>query len=434
MHSLTISFIISVLISLQKVRTFEQNLEFNTGINASRWLIEGLGRAWQGFDPMISDIFVSENPGFKDVIFSTLQEQQNGRNVLNLFVTKSEKNVYCNEILNINVIRNFHSYKKQRHSDLSFSENSDEYKSNELTSSINDTKSFNIENQSAYERNDTNHEAKIKFFFLKSQGEIIEINTECTTYSVALSSNIKPVFTNAFTEALKRLHTAAKDPDSGVSNETFSNFVREFGTHYMKKMKLGSKIIFQKLFVSKSRDQEEFKRRQECVKNSVRMSILKNSVFSCSETFQQESQKCDESNDPQKLIELESVIPIGNFHTNFESWLTMAMNNPVPISFELDIISHITRPDWINDIRVSDNEIELGHLNGSLITNFLENKYSSYCELLLGMDCLSPQTGCDSDGECPVSTYCVTDGTAVENNRCKRGEWNFLIVRHTRIV
>lgn len=420
-----------LLVILSTVASSSEADSSNSEIYAWRWSIEGLEAAMQGFDPMMSDRHKCLNPGLKNNIFVPLTEQADGSNILNPFVEDAKKIVCCSGIFNRNVIKNFNSYKSQ--SEFNFFEDSEESKNNEMPDSLYySTRTMSFRNLSSYGRKDNNYEKNIEIFFLETRGEIIELNTECITYSVSVSSFIKPVFTRAFQEGLSKLHTAAEDPDSDASNKTFAKFVREFGTHYMKNTKLGSKIYFQKLFVFKSRDQHELIQRQECVENSARQSILNNSVLNWTASFREESKKCDKEANFGGFF-LESVIPIGSFPANFENWSTTSTINPVPISYELDKISHITRPEWVDDIGLSDDahdDIKWGHLNGTLISRFLEYKYTSYCQLLLGTECPTPKRGCGFDSYCPDGTFCVTDEREANNYRCENGEliFFFLIV------
>ena len=430
-------FIVYASASLLKTVSLEQNVRlFNAVTDTSTWPIPGLHSAMNGFDPVISDTLNCQNPGYKNKIFEPLTFHSRGRDVLNSFVVNAGSLVCCNGILKENIIPNYNSYKKLRQSDFTFSKDSDESVSSDLTkntekkcglSNINSS-AFNFQNESGYGRKDNNNEESIRKFFSQTQGEIIEYNSECIAYSVAISSYVKPVFTEAFTQALKILHTAAMIPNSKESNDSFIQFVQEFGTHYMKNTKLGSKIIFQKLFAYKSSDQEESKRRRDCVEKAAQRIILGQTLHNWHESFTDQAAKCDESRDQLKHlgINLENVIPIGAFLSNIKNWSTATKTDPVPISFELDKISHITRPEWLDEIFVPKDAIKIDNLNLSIVSSFLELKYSSYNQLMQGQDCPSPRTGCGYDSDCAAGTVCVPDESNAGNYTCAVGEWHTL--------
>ena len=165
------------------------------------------------------------------------------------------------------------------------------------------------------------------------------------------------------------------------------------------------------------------------MEKSARQSISGNILVGGSDSFKNESSKCDESQvnsgDQENLnVHLESVVSIGALPSHdFKNWSPKAMDNPVPISFELDKISHLTRPEWVDNLQLSEDDKELGYLNGSLIASFLEYKYSSYYELLLGKKCPAPLTYCHHH-DCPTGTFFVTNGSAIGNYSCARGECN----------
>ena len=424
-----ICLILFALVSPLKTVSLDQNMESSDAVvDTSRWANTGLHSAMNGFDPRLYNTFLTPNPGYKSKIFEPIGVK-NGRHFLKSFIGKAESVMCCNGILNKNIIKSYSSYKARRHSDFMLLKNTYETKSNDITTNIGENCDASDMNTTTFSLKDHHLDEDIKKYFLATQGEIIELDTKCMTYSVSISSFGKPAFTNAFTTSLKKLHIAALNPNSKQSNITYVRFVKEFGTHYMKHTKLGSKIIFQKLFVNKSSDQEGVKRRQDCIGNSAHISILGNNTeLSWHDTFSENARKCDESNDQSQYlgIPLERVIQIGNFRSNIENWSNVAAKNPVPILFETDKIAHLARSEWINKIRISDDDIELSHLNGSLIASFLELKSTSYCELLQATEHATSPARCHCESACQAGNFCVTDGLALGNCRCAKGEWNFL--------
>ena len=411
----------------------------------SSGLTNAINSAMNGYDPMKSNPFALINPGHRNQIFKPFRQDKCSypRNVRNAFIDKAVTALTCSNNLEGRIFRNYIAYKNLRQSGITFTEDSDKSVGVDLSvtagvkkgpASLEITAPINFHRGLGHGRKESTDEMDIKEFFLETNGEVLEFYATCITHIVAIASDHEPVFTDPFTDALRALHTAAMDPNSARSNKTFARFVRHYGTHYMIETHLGIEILFQKLFLTESRSDREFKKRKKCVENSVRRSASASFIITAADSFSSESSKCDESSSASEShtmfsVHTERILSIGVLPSpDFKNWSPTAMDNPVPISFVLDKISHLTKHEWLQAIPISKFNNTLGYLNGSLITSFLEYKYSSYCELVHDINCLAPRTYCHHN-DCPAGTFCVTDGSAKKNYRCARGEWHSVVVQ-----
>ena len=67
---------------------------------------------------------------------------------------------------------------------------------------------------------------------------------------------------------MKLLNSAVTDKSTS-EDDAFRTFVESFGTHYFKHAKFGSKLIYEKKYVSRSKNSEEKETRSFCAAQSA---------------------------------------------------------------------------------------------------------------------------------------------------------------------
>ena len=385
--------------------------------------IPNLNSAMEGFDPFSSNPFERPDPGSRGQIFEPFEELDDGRVVINSFIDKLREDIHCDTDFSGTTIRNYHQYRMKKTANYKFST-----KAAAKVSAggwfFNFKASFGFGvSGSGSERNTFN-------YFQAGVGEIVESTAECVTHTVSLSSFIKPTFTKAFIRSLRSLHMAAVGRlDKAESTDVFIEFVKDYGTHYMKKTSLGSKLIFEKQFSSFSNSYEQESERQNCIAASARGSLGGGvgRFFSAEMSFSASSKKCagssyGTSSGHGSRYQREKIVTIGTLPTaNLEVWAESAKDSPVPVRFELETISFLFKDDWLSSIPVDPRKPKEGKLNASAIHDFFEEKTSHYCELMTGQNnCDFNDKGCGLNSECPYNTKCVNDKDAVLGYKCQR--------------
>jgi hypothetical protein len=91
--------------------------------------------------------------------------------------------------------------------------------------------------------------------------EIVVSQATCITDTVALGSFGRKRFSPAFMRGLKGMYYGI-GTQYALTNYTL--FVKEFGTHYVRKATYGASLTYQKLYLSRSRSQEQQVARETC--------------------------------------------------------------------------------------------------------------------------------------------------------------------------
>jgi len=377
-----------------------------------------------GFDPIKHNPFKYPNGGFKNTLFKGLKPDD--KNAVLPFIDRSELTLSCGLTLKHKVFESFEQYKDEARSDIAFVSGADTstgYHSKakvkvdggkELPISVENELEINFGINSGRGRGESTYEDTIKDFFRETQGEIVQMTAECITHTVAISSFAKPEFTEAFTEAIRSLHTAAKDPDSSRSNDTFRKFINDYGTHYMQHVELGSKLVFQKLFSESSRSVDEGYNRKECIKETL--SSTDEFKFLFFGHKDQSGTKSAECNSTDRKIFKTKKNAIDSFHIvavgapptrDVEKWADHVLNSPIPINYKLQKISTMLGTEgFVDGMKVDDEDV-----NGTAILNFIETKSVSYGYLILGKDIPTPELGCGLTSNCTAADVCENDET-----------------------
>ena len=81
-------------------------------------------------------------------------------------------------------------------------------------------------------------------FFTETKGEAYVANAVCTHYSYTVKSYNRPLFDDAFINALTELNEAAKSSRSVTKLNAYRKFVEDYGTHYIEEADIGSDLTY----------------------------------------------------------------------------------------------------------------------------------------------------------------------------------------------
>ena len=385
--------------------------------------IPNLSSAMEGFDPFSSNPFEQPDPGSRGQIFEPFEELEDGRVAVNSFIDKLRENIHCDTDFSSTTIKDYHQYRIAKSAGYTFSSNeSAQVSVGQFFFSSMSSFGFEV-SQSKSERNTLD-------FFQAGVGEIVESVAECVTHTVSLSSFTKPTFTKSFIQSLRSLHKAATDRlDDPESTRIFTEFVKDYGTHYMKTTSLGARLIFEKRFSSSSSSYEQERERQRCIATSARRSLGGGigASFSAETSFSVSSQKCEGPSSANNASQGnrftgEKIITIGTLPTeSLDTWAEKAKVSPVPVRVELEKISFLFKEEWLRSIAVNPKNPNEEKLNATAIYDFFEEKTSQYCQLMTGQDnCEFTDKGCGLTSNCPNNTKCIDDENEPDGYKCQQ--------------
>lgn len=383
--------------------------------------IPNINNALTGFDPLYSNPFENPDPGAKSQIFEPY-EVKDGCVKKNAFLALAEKYLHCNSDSSESTIKNYAKYREMKKSSYTFT--SDTSADVSVGGAF-----FSFSSSFGYGATESTNELDVRNFFQNGTGELVESTAECITHKIKLSSFEKPVFTTAFITALRSLHKAATGYFNDAKSENvFVKFADDYGTHYMKTIYLGSKLILQSRFSSFSKSQQQEKERQDCVGRSVRGRVgATYKGVSAGVSQSSSSEKCaasdsSKSSGQENSIATETIITVGNEPTSdLGEWAESVTNNPVPIQIELESILSIFEGDWLSSIAVDPFSSKFEQLNASAIHAYFKNKTANYCKLRTSQTkCEFKMVGCGLNSNCPSNTKCVNDANEPNGYKCQQ--------------
>ena len=386
-----------------------KHLKSNSGYDQHLARVPSLLSTLNGYDPIFGNPSAFPNPGFRSQIFSPFIIDNRGKIVISPFISQAHSNYNCEQEFTSHTSDNYDSYKTQKQSSISFSAEI----GGSASASI---KGIDVNAEVGLAFNSNKEEQKIESLYKAGKLSVSISTSECITHTVRLSSFALPTFTDGFKEGLLELQKAAllkeRDGDSSEAvKKIFRQFITEFGTHYLKSTRLGTKIIFEKRFESRAFDKATENSRKKCVDFTAKatLGVGVGGVASADRSLSGGFEKCDGSSNSNKTgtnnsIETEKVVSIGSLLTSNENALFEDILKSVPIQFELDSIASLFRDEWLNPIKA--NRYRFRQLNGTLISNFL--KYyieQKYCLFILGKKC-SISKGCGYNDDCKPNEIC----------------------------
>ena len=246
--------------------------------------VPNIESALLGYDPVKGDSFAFPNSGFKSQIFNPWQMTENGTTVLRNFISAAHSNYNCKQDFRSTTVKNYAEYSQQKSASHSFSVGADASASGGFSI-------FSFHASAGYSHDENSESKRSKKFFQETNGEISISTSQCISHTIKISSFLAPEFTDSFKQGILKMYEEATegyyspykqsnrregyyDERREVnSNSSFVKFVNDFGTHYLKSVHLGTKIIFQKKFSKKSRSSAHENSRNKCVSNAAHASV-----------------------------------------------------------------------------------------------------------------------------------------------------------------
>ncbi|KAA0186888.1 hypothetical protein HAZT_HAZT009215 [Hyalella azteca] len=353
-----------VLMLLRLHVSLANTMWFHTGSDKKIPPVTNFKLSLRGYDVLLADPWQAEDPGFGDQIFEPFYTQ-NGRTYFYSFIDEVEINTKCNTKFTFSHISNSTEYLNEKFSDYSFV-----------------LGAFNNENNESVFSDESHRSGLPKQW----HQEMVIGRAKCLTHRVQIAPFEKPVFTENFRNALRVLHEAAKDPMSVRSRETMMMFFLTFGTHFMKTVELGSKVVMWKTVSGQERSLD-----LKCLENSIDETVKKSNgnTASASSNFRTHSSQCDmkDGNEIPTSAEVDNgadMLITGIFpNKTMDTWNLIAKASPRPIGAELVKISYFFRDQWMDFI----GENTTTTLDTEAMYELYEIGLSYYCHKILKKNC-----------------------------------------------
>ena len=235
---------------------------------------------------------------------------------------------------------------------------------------------------------------KLKTFFSQKKGLVTMAMGSCLSYEVQLDTHHLPPFTTPFKAALQQLYTAASQSHARKLS-VFFKFIRQYGTHFTIKTKLGAQFIHETRYSGEVR--------REFNSDTLKACSHKSGAKIFGIQIEKDSSKCT-SSAKQKLDAMsrenfeEIVVTKGSRPTDIKNWATQLFT-PIPLQFQLSPIVNL-----FTDQNLKRNNI----VNSAVIRRWFLPMYWNYCKIV-GVPC-NPPTGCGYDDSCPIDTICTGEG------------------------
>ena len=251
---------------------------------------------------------------------------------------------------------------------------------------------------------------KLEEFFSEKKGMVALTLGKCIMYEVKLSSYQLPPFKSAFRAALLELYKAAKlTLNQQIS--VFKKFIRNYGTHFQLRTKLGVQFMHQTRYTETARKSLSAESLLAC--NNVKGA----QIFGIQD--EKDKSSCTTS-DKQKLKQLgdtnvkELIITKGSRSTDIKKW-SIQDDIPIPLAFELSPIVNLFTDQLIRDSNIRINWKRI--TDSFTIRNWFVPLYFDFCKTVgIEAHCL-PKKGCGFDDLCPIDSICKPGGSI---HRCTR--------------
>ena len=176
----------------------------------------------------------------------------------------------------------------------------------------------------------------------------------CLSYEVQLDTHHLPPFTTPFKAALQQLITALYRGNWYLRSE-FLKFIRQYGTHFTIKTKLGAQFVHETRYSGNVRQEFNSDTLRAC------SHVQGSKIFGIQ--IEKDNSKCSNS-DKRRLDTMsrdnveEIIITKGSRPTDIKNWVTQSFT-PVPLQFQLSpIVNLFTKTNLQrNKISATDNEI-----------------------------------------------------------------------------
>jgi len=410
--------------------------------------VPNMGAALTGYNPIIGNSLSGDrpDPGAKQQIFVPTFQKSDGRLDVHENIHFRD-DVQCQLNTETKFVKSFQDYQSLKSNSWKLSQGSTQSSgsSTGLIPFIIDFSSRTSTSQSTTADSEFETEAS---FFGEQQGEIFYNQAKCTVFRIDVSSFSKSEFHPSFKDALRQLNKAAKEPTSRRSKEVLKAFISEFGTHYMSSAWLGATLTTETRFASKSENEGERRRRQDCIEESfgkatgtgvtvkeIRVNVnLQGGKIggttggwgaNSDSTFNREAKDCLKDDDNNRFyaenrFERTRITSVGSApKADPEAWAEDVKSSPAVIDRELKEISSLFTEDFIGDIKEDDDNPSTGRLDPASMKEFFNNGLAKYCQLMLGEEC-PPVRGCGFSGLCRPDESCRNDNSTQLGFKCTK--------------
>jgi len=121
----------------------------------------------------------------------------------------------------------------------------------------------NFKASAKYSQSKNSEESKTRALFEELRGEVTLAAASCYTDDLTLRAFVRPKFTTSFIGGLMALNKTLSQSTATQISRTM-DFIEAFGTHFMKKVDFGAKMLYEQRFTSRSIDGKEAEKRAGC--------------------------------------------------------------------------------------------------------------------------------------------------------------------------
>ena len=365
--------------------------------------------------------------------------------------------IVCEVESNTKVVETFEEYAKERTGSYSIE-----------TTSKNDKKKdiiYSLKQRSTSQSNlNQGNEKQIKNLFRDQTMEMFLTKAECRTSNYEVTNFGRKKFTDTFIDALRSFDELSYNGTFTEKYNEFLAFVEDFGFFYIKSVDVGARLIYQKLYTSRSSSSKDVDTRVKCeaaavykgIENGVEIPGVKieggykagfNVGFASAEvsvkvdttvpgvklsdasSFEGNSKKCGGGKEDvgaldKKKLTMTSIYSIGSPPTDLKTWVDQKWQ-PFPLNYTIRDISYLFDPRR-RGARKDIKAINKNFPDEKPIK--IENVYKVYVAMRdlyctkEKIDCSGVQEqGCGIRAKCPFGERCVNDLTQPNGFRCLKG-------------
>ena len=175
---------------------------------------------------------------------------------------------------------------------------------------------------------ESNSLKETEYLFTRKEGMVSIARGMCIHYQVSLSSFKLPLFKDPFISSLGKLYDVRNESED-KKKKMFKRFIRDFGTHFMKRTDLGASFAQKSIFSGSVRNNMSYQTLEKCTNKQV--------VKYFGTQLEKDTSQCT-SNVQEQLSHLgrnessAEIITTGSRPTDIKDWAIQKFN-PVPLRF-----------------------------------------------------------------------------------------------------
>ena len=295
--------------------------------------------AYEGYDPKVSNMLASPDPGKKNSIFRRCYSKENDLPERHRFedvaqnIDRMREATSCDKLFTYSIIENLDEYIDEMNSGITFASPED-----------------------AADVSPNFPDSSIIAHFGKG-GKVILLKAKCITHSVGLTSRSYSFFTTNFRVSASNIFMKSLEKNPTESKKAVEDFIQDFGTHFMRTSYLGSKIVMQIKYTD-----------SQIEKELPRLTQMASQLF-----FNQEgsikdihAKICERTSDcSPDSVRIVAMGPIP--HNSSTAWRDIVAKAPVAIQFQLEKITSLFSNKWFS--KYNHDFRRLGRINGSSEVN-----------------------------------------------------------------